>query len=308
MKANVKGTLEDLDPEYLHDLRVASRRLRSAVRLLAAQLGTRRSESLRVELGWIARQLGSVRDLDVFILNLREQAQRLGEGKVVAEILVDVLGRQRRPERAALDAALTSRRFRALLRRLEALAAAPPPRIVRSVPGGTVAEAAPALIKRAQKRVLRLGRTITSESPAADLHRLRILFKRLRYACEFFREAFAETTAGQDPLADYIEAMVRFQDCLGEHQDAVVAIGRVQELANDMVQQGALSADQLLNLGGLIQVQREIAKDRRGRLLKLWGQFDKASVRKRLAALEAPSSMAAGTSVTPRSTGVGITE
>jgi CHAD domain-containing protein len=303
MKANVKGTLEDLDPEYLHDLRVACRRLRSALRLFAAALGAKRSEMLRLELSWIARQLGSVRDLDVFILNLREQAQRLGEGGSVAEMLVDVLGRRRRPERAALDASLTSRRFRALLHRLEALAASPPPRIVRGVPGGTVAEAAPALITRAQKRVLKLGRAITPDSPAADLHRLRILFKRLRYACEFFREAFADLTAGQDPLADYIEGMVRFQDCLGEHQDAVVAIGRIQELASDMIRGGALSPDQLLNLGSLIQVQREITKDRRDRLLALWGQFDKRSVRRRLTALEVGPSATLGAATTCAMTG-----
>ena len=43
--------------------------------------------------------------------------------------------------------------------------------------------------------------------------------------------------------------------------------------------------EQLLDLGALIQVQREIARDRRGRLAKLWGRFDRRSVRKGLAAL-----------------------
>ena len=79
--------------------------------------------------------------------------------------------------------------------------------------------------------------------------------------------------------------MVRFQDCLGEHQDAVVAMARIQDLAKDMVRRGALSPDQLLNLGGLIQVQREIAQDRRRRLRKLWARFDRRSVRRRLANL-----------------------
>lgn len=287
IKANVEGAREDVDPEYLHDLRVASRRLRSALRLFAAEFGTQRAESLRVELGWIARQLGSVRDVDVFIVNLRDQARRLDDGGAVTDVLVDALSRRRQPERSALEAALGSGRLRGLLRRLEALAGSPPPRTVGGVPVGTVAQRAPALIKKAQKRVLKLGRAITPDSPAADLHRLRILFKRLRYACEFFREAFADPATGEDPLADYIEAMVRFQDCLGEHQDAVVAIERIQGLANDMVQGGGLSPDHLLNLGGLIQVQREIARDRRDRLAKLWARFDRRSVRKRLGDLEA---------------------
>lgn len=142
------------------------------------------------------------------------------------------------------------------------------------------------LIRKAQKRVLKLGRTIGPDSPAADLHRLRILFKRLRYACEFFQEAFVNPALGEDPLADYIQAMVRFQDCLGEHQDAVVATARIQELAKDMVRRGGLAAERLLDLGALIQVQREIARERRGRLVKLWARFDKRWVRKWLGGIE----------------------
>jgi CHAD domain-containing protein len=287
MRANIQGALEDLDPEYLHDLRVATRRLRSALRLFAEVLGPKRCEFLREELNWIGQLLGAVRDLDVFIPNLKVQARRLGEGGVIAELLAEELGRQRAPAREALAAALISRRFLSLMRRLEALASSPPPRHPRGAQGGSVTEAAPALIWKAQKRVLMLGRTIGPDSPAADLHRLRILFKRLRYVSEFFREAFADPAAGRDPLADYIEAMVRFQDCLGEHQDAVVAIARIQDLARDMVQRGGLTSEQLLDLGGLIQVQREITRERRGRLAKLWARFDKPSVRKRLAVLKA---------------------
>jgi CHAD domain-containing protein len=296
MRVNVTGTLEDLDPEYLHDLRVATRRVRSALRLFAEILGLRRCDSLRVELGWPGQLLGTVRDLDVFILNLQAHAQRLGGAGAIAGLLAEELGRQRVPAREALVAALASRRFLSLMRRLEALASSPPPVHPRGAKGVPVAEAAPALISKAQKRVLRLGRSIGPGSPDADLHRLRILCKRLRYTCEFFREGFIQPATGEDPLADYIEAMVRFQDCLGGHQDAVVAMGRIQDLATDMVQRGGLAPERLLDLGGLIQVQREIAHERRGRLAKLWARFDRRSVRKRLAALEAKTGGAGGAS------------
>jgi len=299
MKANMKGTLEDLDPEYLHDLRVATRRLRSALRLLAPVLGPKRCDALRAELGWIGQLLGAVRDLDVFILNLQTQAQRLGEAGGIATLLADELRRHRVPARDALCAALASRPFGALVRRFETLVASPPPRHPRGQQRARVGEAAPVLIRQAQKRVLKLGRSIGPDSPAADLHRLRILFKRLRYTCEFFREAFVDPVSGTGALAEYIQAMVRFQDCLGEHQDAVVAGGRIQALASDMVQRGALSPDQLLNLGGLIQVQREIVRDRRGRLGKLWARFDRRSVRKSLAALETPPMSSGPTAGTP---------
>jgi len=301
MKASMMGTLEDLDPEYLHDLRVATRRLRSALRLLTSVLGLKRCDALRAELGWIGEILGAVRDLDVFILNLQTQARRLGEAEGIAALLVDELRRHRAPAREVLCAALASRRFGALMRRLEALASSPPPRHPRGQQGTRVGEAAPILIRQAQKRVLKLGRTIGPDSPTADLHRLRILFKRLRYTCEFFREAFVDPASKRDGLAEYIQAMVRFQDCLGEHQDAVVAGGRIQALATDMVQRGALSPDQLLNLGALIQVQREIAQDRRGRLRKLWARFDKRSVRKWLDTLQVETQEVSKTADLPES-------
>ncbi|HTU01120.1 MAG TPA: CHAD domain-containing protein, partial [Candidatus Sulfotelmatobacter sp.] len=184
LAANLHGALEDADPEYVHDLRVATRRLRSALRLFADVLGPRRSESLRAETRWVGELLGRVRDLDVFLLNLTEHAARVGDAASVAALLVEELQRQRRAAREALEAALASRRFQALRHHLEALAASPPPRRPRGAQGLPVAWAAPAMIWKAQARVLRLGRSIGPESPAADLHRLRILFKRLRYACE----------------------------------------------------------------------------------------------------------------------------
>jgi CHAD domain-containing protein len=287
MRANIAGTMEDEDPEYLHDLRVATRRLRSALRLFSTALGPRRADALRRDLGWVAQRLGTVRDLDVFILNLREQAQRLGEADAIAALLTAELVRRRQPAREAVVAALTSRRFQSLIRRLDALSSPSPPRSHPGTHTVPVAEIGPAFLEKAQKRVLRLGRTVGPTTPAADLHRLRILCKRLRYACEFFREAFGDPASGADPMADYIRTMVRFQDCLGEHQDAVTAIGRIQDLAREMVQREQVGPEALLQLGGLIQVQRDIARKRRGRLVKLWARFDRRSVRKHLGALKA---------------------
>ncbi|HWT78771.1 MAG TPA: CHAD domain-containing protein, partial [Candidatus Methylomirabilis sp.] len=163
MRANVQGTLEDLDPEYLHDLRVAARRLRSALRLFAEVLGPARCASLRVELGWISHFLGAVRDLDVFIPNLQVQTLRLGEAGVVAGLLAEELERQRAPAREILEKALVSPRFSSLMRRLEALASSPPPRHPRGAQGVPVSGAAPALIWKAQRRVLRLGRSLGPE-------------------------------------------------------------------------------------------------------------------------------------------------
>jgi CHAD domain-containing protein len=285
MRANVQGALEDVDPEYLHDLRVAARRLRSALRLFAGILGPKRSDALRLGLGWIGQVMGKVRDLDALALNLQAHARALEASGAVVDLLVAELRRQRQPARRALQAALASRRFWSLLRRLEALGASPPPRRPRGDQGAPVAAAAPALIRKAHKRVLRLGRVIGPDSPATDLHRLRILCKRLRYTCEFFQEAFVEPLSGEDPLKPEIRGMVHLQDCLGEHQDAAIAVRRIEALVGSMVEAGTLAAQDRLQVEDLMQVQRQIMQERRARFAKLWAQFDRRSVRKRLAHL-----------------------
>ena len=279
IRGNLQGAVEDLDPEFLHDLRVAIRRLRSALRLFSEILGPKRCAALRAELAWIGAHTGSVRDLDVFLAMLSQQIARLGAGEAIATLLADEVSRRRTQAHAALAEALASRRFRSLLRALERLASSPNPPSIRGARGTPIRIGAPRLIRKAQQRVLALGRTLTIDSPAADLHRLRILCKRLRYTCEFFREAF-RGPSGVDPLGDYIKRMVRLQDCLGEHQDAIVAISRMEELVKDMAEHGWLMPDHLMDVGGMIQIQREIAADRRRRVAKLWARFDRGSLRK----------------------------
>src|SRR5512139_176225 len=97
VRANIHGTLDDLDPEFLHDFRVATRRLRSALRLFADILGPKRCEALRGELRWLGQLLGAVRDLDVFGANLQGQAQRLAEAGGIAGRLAEELARLRGP-------------------------------------------------------------------------------------------------------------------------------------------------------------------------------------------------------------------
>lgn len=284
MAANTEGTRRDLDPEFLHDLRVATRRLRSALRLFGPVLGPKRSASLRLELGWIGRLLGAVRDLDVFLGNLQEQAARLGEGAAVASLLAQELSRRREPEFDALASALASRRYAALLRRLRALGDSPAPKRLRGVQNPPADRAGGAMIREANRRVQKAGRSLGPDPPAAQLHRLRILIKRLRYTAEFFRDAYRGPD-GSDRLAKILRELVAFQDCLGEHQDAVVAARRIRELAEEMDAQGRMPPEVLLELGALIQVQREVARERRGRLQALWSKYDRKVVRSRLARL-----------------------
>jgi CHAD domain-containing protein len=311
MTANLEGTRLDLDPEFLHDLRVATRRSRFALRLLREWFGGARCEPLRDELRWIGGLLGAVRDLDVFIDRLEHDLARAEAEPAAVEKVLRLLHRKRDAARRELVPALDSARFAAVVDGLRGLA--PDPEALAEAAGRyaaeraarearaereagepasseaeaaegaellavaeasadavtepaevpLAAEIAPQLVARAARRVLRWEKRLEGAPSAADLHELRILFKGLRYTCEFFIELLTEEER------KLIRALVALQDCLGEHQDAVVAQAELEALIAQRVAARAGAAE-LLALGGLVQVQRERRAERRAQFDALW--------------------------------------
>lgn len=96
-----------------------------------------------------------------------------------------------------------------------------------------------------------------------ELHRIRILFKRLRYMCEFFRPLLGDEAAG------LIGLFVGFQDCLGLHQDAATALHMLSGFQSDVPRDGR-SDGFLLSMGAMLQVQRDIRKTQRERFVRRW--------------------------------------
>jgi len=131
----------------------------------------------------------------------------------------------------------------------------------------TAADWGAAAIRRAARRVGR-WQPAAGEPTGAELHRLRIAFKRFRYTCEFFADALG------DEVRAAIRELVRFQDILGAHQDAVVALHRLDELVGAAARSGARPA-LLVALGALQQVQREEAIGRREAFAKAWPRLPK---------------------------------
>ena len=231
--AHDPGTRLGTDPEELHQLRVATRRLRAFLRAGRGLLDPEAAEPLRAELRWLGSALGPVRDLDVLIEHLDAEVRSLEADEAAGRKLVRTLERRRRSARRRLLAALDSPRYFALLDALER-------------PFATVADE-PSLdeIHAAEhKRLRKAVKELTAESPDEELHAARIKVKRARYAAELQGEKA------------YVQAAKRLQDVLGEHQDAVVAIGRLRDLAKRMPD-AAVAAGRLL--------EREQQRARRGR-------------------------------------------
>jgi CHAD domain-containing protein len=208
----------------VHQMRIALRRLRVALRLFGHMLPSREAAELKHELRWLARGLGVVRDLDVHAAEFRDHVR--GTSPQGASDLGDYeldLRRQRAAARTELRALLASDRYRALLTMLERLVGAGPSQAaLRRFKSFSIRDGAVAHLRRSRKRVLALGRKLDADSNADDLHRLRIRAKRLRYELEFFREPYAE-------LSTTIAAVKELQDVLGADRDALLGAARLKE-------------------------------------------------------------------------------
>jgi CHAD domain-containing protein len=220
------GTRLGDDPERLHDMRVASRRLRAALKLFTDVLPPQ-VVTLREELRWIGAILGAVRDLDVQLQQLDGWRAALPEAdRSVLDALNSLLEDQRAEARATMLAALDSRRYESFVNRFSRALRARPPRnsALWSSPARQVA---PALIEARFRAVRKAAHRLGPDSPPGDYHRLRIHGKRLRYALEFFAELYPRPTRALN------KRLAALQDILGLHQDADVAIARLHAFVDE---------------------------------------------------------------------------
>jgi CHAD domain-containing protein len=215
------GTRAGVDIEELHDMRVATRRMRSAFRVFAPYYKARAIRPYVVGLRRTARALGSVRDLDVFMQKANGYLGDLGPGRAhELDLLLDAWRAQRERARAGMLEVLDSSKYRDFVDAfglfLESAGTAsrqsvripPRPTLVRHV--------APQLIYGRWASVQAFS-PLLEGAHISVLHALRIECKRLRYTLEFFSEVLAPKAK----LA--IEAVVKLQDHLGELNDADVA-------------------------------------------------------------------------------------
>jgi CHAD domain-containing protein len=294
LEANADGVLHDIDTEFLHDLRIAVRRTRSALKLLGDVLPGDLTLRFASEFRWLGDLTTPVRDLDVQLEELPSMAAGLvAAGPADLEPFRVYLVRRRAAERRALNRGLRSDRFATVLG--EWRKALTVPRAGRRRPAGPrAADLAADRTGRAYDKVIKVGAAITDDSPAESLHTLRKRCKELRYVLEFFASL-------HDPAAQ--RAMVgdlkRLQDCLGEFQDCEVQQHEIQALAAAMLSQQAAPASTLLAMGEIAgqlgRRQRQARTEFASRFTALAG----SAGRQRLAALVPPPAGAPEPAGTP---------
>jgi CHAD domain-containing protein len=255
--AHDPGTRRGKDPESLHQLRVAIRRLRAFLRAARPLVDREWAESLREELGWLGGHLGPARDLDVMLDRLREEVEALGDDAGAAAGLIAGLETDRADAYRDVAETLKGDRYLALLDRLEA--AAEPP---LSGEEKTLAKIFHREAKRMRQTFGELG-----DNPEDDaLHASRISVKRARYAADLAAHELGK------PGAKFVAIAKQLQDILGDHQDAVVAQERIREWA-----ESAPAPESAFAAGRLVQLERDRMTAARAAWPDTWERLDKAA-------------------------------
>ena len=251
--------------EPVHQLRVATRRLRAALRLFAPLLPRRFVTAAHRDLAWLATAIGTVRDLDVLGETLRKQAARLDpELRRAVGPLGVALHEQHERALAELGTTLDAKRGRRLLERLAGFTDSRAP----AGRGARLGDVAPELIRPHVRAVVRAGRRLDPDAPPPELHRLRVRVKRLRYALETLR------SLGDRSVRDLLVRLERQQDALGKGQDAATAIAWLRDYAAIR----GVPAASLLPAGALIQALARRVRKQRRRGLKAWRRLERSKL------------------------------
>ena len=272
LQANERGVLDSNDPEYIHQARVAIRRMRSTFGLFHPAI----PKSLFADaLAWLKQTgatLGTARDWDVFCTGLLAKAP-----SSVAAGTHAPAGNIR--QRAAAQRGLARKRAKALLAepgftqhslafsRLLVEGAWTHERDAAHAEAAAMplSEYAAKLLLRRSRKVLKRGSELQRNDPAS-LHALRIQIKKLRYACEFFTPLFGRKSAKR-----YLSRLEDLQEILGVLNDAATAHRLLDALATR-----ASDSTGQQTIGFLRGYAAAAADVRLGELENAWRRFEKA--------------------------------
>ncbi|MFF3289561.1 CHAD domain-containing protein [Streptomyces sp. NPDC003023] len=270
--AHDPGVRRDL-PDAVHQMRVATRRLRSALRTYRKVLDRDATRPLVDELKWLAGELGVARDQEVL-------AERLGAhvDEVPTTLSLGPVGARLRAwsaegaaeARKTAVAALDSDRYLALLDALDALRADPP--LLKAAPRAPAAVLAKAVLKEYGRLAARMEKALSlPEGQERDvaMHEARKAAKRARYAAEVARPALGKAAKR------FGGRMKAVQKVLGDHQDSVVAREALRDLAIR-----AHAAGENAFVWGLLYGREETrAGEREAELPGVWAQASAPGIR-----------------------------
>jgi triphosphatase len=219
LQSNDAGVAPGADPEYVHQMRVALRRMRAAYGLFRPIIPVSVYEMHAGEMKWLARSLGPAREWDVFVTETLPPVVAAFSASRVFEPLLPAFDRLRRQANERARRAVQSRRYQQLVLDLARWESGGAGWILLDAAGVAIAlrgitDYAGSVLERRWRTAVKRGRHMDSLSAEA-LHEFRIAAKKLRYAYDFFKELF-----DADDLSPMLSALTRVQDITGAVNDA----------------------------------------------------------------------------------------
>lgn len=268
----------------VHQMRVATRRMRSALRVLGTYYPKREVRTHRAWLKASAAALGRVRDLDVMIGDLTAFGEKLDEARQAG--LTELIAHftpQQEEARAALGNWLESRKYRRGIKDFTRFLIPEPTKSENDAAESAeavVAEMAPDLDLQQVRLVIpiilyqhlgtvRVFDEVIAQASPELLHALRIEFKRLRYILSFFEPVLGQTAG------EFIKEIKQIQDTLGTINDACVAAQALSVL-DDLSEDARAVRDEYL------AYREEDARERQTHFVEVWQQFNSRSVQRKL--------------------------
>ena len=274
VEANLAGTVDDLDPEFLHDLRVAVRRTRSVLKEMRAVLEPEAARRSRADLRWMQEITGPTRDLDVLLHDWPVMASPV-PASMAADLkpLEEMLAGHRAAAFAEMRRQLRSRRFAAaweawgaVLHDDGALGGADSDRPVGELAGGR--------ITAVYRAMLKMGSAIDDGSPPQALHDLRKRGKELRYLLELFGPMWPPGRV--KPL---VVALKGLQDVLGHFQDDEIQVAELRALGPELAAAPG-GTDSLIALGFVLDGLSSSQRQARELFAARFSQFSGADTRR----------------------------
>lgn len=286
LEGNIDGSAEDIDSEYLHDLRVAVRRTRSALTQIKGVFPPEVVERYKQRFAWIGQITGPTRDLHVYLLKFEDYRDSLPAAyRDALDPFHRYLEQHQISEHRKLRRALGSVKFKTILSEWRALMESAPEDAAEAPNAGrTIKALADERIHKMAKRVLREGRAIDDDSPAEDLHELRKSCKKLRYLMEFFQSLYPKKDIGS-----LIKAIKVLLDNLGDFQDLEVQALKLEGMAEELRKSRA-STHSLLAMGMLIEGLLQRQQRERERFANQFRTFDSSRNQALLVQLFKPES------------------
>jgi CHAD domain-containing protein len=268
-RANEAGIVADLDTEFLHDYRIALRKVRSVLSLFKGVYDPDQTLELKARFSALMAPTGRLRDLDVYLLDQQRFFELVPEAmRGGLEAMFGLLGERRAEAQAALAQHLRGKAYGKEIKTLAKLFA----KRRKLMPGPNASRAshdfASELIWKRYRRIGRIASGITTTTPDAEIHELRIECKKLRYLMEFFGPVFP-----QDSLRSLLRSLKKLQDSLGLFNDLAVQQARLLAFS-DTLGDEPRKLEIVQSLGALVVVLHQNQAAERERIVAAFADFN----------------------------------